>query len=89
MLKGVSSFKHLAYKDVSTHDPVLLGKECHFDAGTCFMVCREGTPIFGYGGYTGHALTSESSLSGKTSVIHAIAGELGLDIYAVSLSSKG
>jgi mitochondrial chaperone BCS1 len=27
--------------------------------------------------------------SGKTSLIHAIAGELGLDIYVVSLSSKG
>ncbi|PVF97722.1 P-loop containing nucleoside triphosphate hydrolase protein [Serendipita vermifera] len=27
--------------------------------------------------------------SGKTSLIHALAGELGLDIYALSLSSKG
>jgi hypothetical protein len=26
---------------------------------------------------------------GKTSLIHAIAGELGLDIYVVSLSGKG
>jgi hypothetical protein len=30
-----------------------------------------------------------SSLSGKTSLILSLAGELGLDIYAVSLSSKG
>jgi hypothetical protein len=29
------------------------------------------------------------SLSGKTSLIHSLAGELGLDIYVVSLSSKG
>jgi hypothetical protein len=35
----------------------------------------------------GHVLTS--SLSGKTSLIHSLAGELGLDIYVVSLSSKG
>lgn len=27
--------------------------------------------------------------SGKTSLIHALAGELGLDIYALSLSAKG
>lgn len=29
------------------------------------------------------------SFSGKTSLIHSLAGELGLDIYVVSLSSKG
>jgi len=34
-----------------------------------------------------HVLTS--SISGKTSLIHSLAGELGLDIYVVSLSSKG
>ena len=27
--------------------------------------------------------------SGKTSLIHALSGELGLDIYVVSLSAKG
>ncbi len=27
--------------------------------------------------------------SGKTSLIHAVAGALGLDIYVISLSSKG
>lgn len=27
--------------------------------------------------------------SGKTSLIHAMAGELGLDIYVISLSAKG
>ena len=27
--------------------------------------------------------------SGKTSLIHSLAGELGLDIYIVSLSAKG
>ena len=30
-----------------------------------------------------------SSHSGKTSLIHSLAGELNLDIYVVSLSSKG
>ena len=30
-----------------------------------------------------------SGYSGKTSLIHSIAGELGLDIYVVSLSAKG
>ena len=29
------------------------------------------------------------SLSGKRSLVHSLAGELGLDIYVVSLSSKG
>jgi chaperone BCS1 len=29
------------------------------------------------------------TFSGKTSLIHSLAGELGLDIYVVSLSSKG
>jgi len=37
--------------------------------------------------HSGHVLTS--SLSGKTSFILSLAGELGLDIYTVSLSSKG
>lgn len=32
---------------------------------------------------------SGAGCSGKTSLIHSLAGELGLDIYVVSLSSKG
>ena len=36
--------------------------------------------------HSGHVLTS---ISGKTSLILSLAGELGLDIYVVSLSSKG
>jgi hypothetical protein len=32
---------------------------------------------------------SLKTFSGKTSLIHSLAGELGLDIYVVSLSSKG
>lgn len=40
-----------------------------------------------------HLLSSYSFMnkfdSGKTSLIHSLAGELGLDIYVVSLSSKG
>jgi hypothetical protein len=34
-------------------------------------------------------LTSSPTQSGKTSLIHSLAGELGMDIYVVSLSSKG
>jgi chaperone BCS1 len=37
----------------------------------------------------GHALTTSPTPSGKTSLIHSLAGELGMDIYVVSLSSKG
>jgi hypothetical protein len=36
--------------------------------------------------HSGHVLTS---ISGKTSLILSLAGELGLDIYVASLSSKG
>lgn len=35
------------------------------------------------------AESSHAGCSGKTSLIHSLAGELGLDIYVVSLSSKG
>lgn len=32
---------------------------------------------------------SSGSNSGKTSLIHSLAGELSLDIYVLSLSAKG
>lgn len=35
------------------------------------------------------SLFSWREFSGKTSLIHSLAGELGLDIYVVSLSAKG
>jgi hypothetical protein len=55
-----------------------------FGVGICSTACREGANKSRNGR---HVLTS--SLSGKTSLIHSLAGELGLDIYVVSLSSKG
>ncbi|KAG1789968.1 P-loop containing nucleoside triphosphate hydrolase protein [Suillus plorans] len=36
-----------------------------------------------------HRYSCSIGHSGKTSLIHSLAGELGLDIYVVSLSSKG
>ena len=36
-----------------------------------------------------HSSVEVTLQSGKTSLIHSLAGELGLDIYVVSLSSKG
>ena len=65
---------------------------CPFDVDTCFTVNQEGTggvrPLSQNGSHlANHALTP--SLSGKTSFILSLAGELGLDIYSVNLSSKG
>jgi len=74
---------HCARKNAGIHGPVF-GKESPSDVGICYTACREGTLISRNGN---HVLTS--SLSGKTSLIHSLAGELGLDIYVVSLSSKG
>ena len=34
-------------------------------------------------------LLTDQAFSGKTALIHSLAGKLGLDIYVVSLSSKG
>ena len=72
-----------ARKNAAIHGPVF-GKEYPSVVGICCTACREGTLISRNGD---HVLTS--SLSGKTSLIHSLAGELGLDIYVVSLSSKG
>jgi len=83
MLRGVSSFN----KDTGILRP-RIRKGYLFDAGTCCTVCREGTPI-SRNTYDGHRLVLTSLLSGKTSLILSLAGELGLDIYSVSLSSKG
>jgi hypothetical protein len=82
-LKGVSSFNS-ARKDAGIYGPAF-GKESPSVAGICCTACREGVPVSPK--REGHVLTS--SLSGKTSLIHSLAGELGLDIYVVSLSSKG
>ena len=72
------------HKDAGIYDPVF-GKESPSDVGFYYTVCQEGTPISQI--WECHVLTS--SISGKTSLIHSLAGELGLDIYVVSLSSKG
>lgn len=54
------------------------------------MVFPEGAKIFLLCYSFGVPLTSYPlSYSGKTSLIHSLAGELGLDIYVVSLSAKG
>jgi hypothetical protein len=53
-------------------------------AVTCCMVCLEGTPFSRI-----RTSPANAASSGKTSLIHSLAGELGLDIYVVSLSSKG
>jgi hypothetical protein len=82
-LKGVGSFNTGARKNAGIYD-ALFGKEFPSDVGICCTGCREGAYMSRNGD---HVLTS--SLSGKTSLIHSLAGELGLDIYVVSLSSKG
>lgn len=48
------------------------------------MAYPEGKPFEFF-----HSSDTEIVSSGKTSLIHSLAGELGLDIYVVSLSSKG
>lgn len=56
---------------------------------------RRGYLLHGVPGRWGYSLAvligpnPEILDSGKTSLIHSLAGELGLDIYVVSLSSKG
>jgi MoxR-like ATPase len=47
------------------------------------LTCSQGIPF--RRGYLLHGVPG----SGKSSLIHALAGELGLDIYVVSLSAKG
>jgi hypothetical protein len=62
----------------------MFGKECPSDVGICCTVCQEGIPV---PRSQGHMLTL--LLSGKTSLINSIAGELDLDICVLILSSKG
>ena len=77
--------QRIGYKDAGIYGHVF-GKGYLFDAGTCCTVCREGA-LISRNSHDGHVLTS--LLSGKTSLILSLAGELGLDIYTVGLSSKG
>jgi len=51
------------------------------------MACREGSLLSLFASLS--PLLTRLLPSGKTSLIHSLAGELGLDIYVVSLSSKG
>jgi hypothetical protein len=51
------------------------------------MEFQEGALLFE--GAFGVCAQYDSETSGKTSLIHSLAGELGLDIYVVSLSAKG
>jgi hypothetical protein len=83
MLKGVSSYNFV-----------------HVNARVLIVLFRQGIPF--RRGYLLHGVpgryvrcpeldscTDVNPQSGKTSLIHSLAGELGLDIYVVSLSSKG
>jgi hypothetical protein len=82
------SLNPVGFNDAEIYGPVF-GQGCPFDVDTCCTVYREGTlhphPPRNEG-HSGYVLTF---LSGKTSLILSLAGALGLDIYTVSLSSKG
>ncbi|KAF9224135.1 P-loop containing nucleoside triphosphate hydrolase protein [Gyrodon lividus] len=52
------------------------------------FLCSEDWHVLGIPFRRGYLLYGVPG-SGKTSLIHSLAGELGLDIYVVSLSSKG
>jgi hypothetical protein len=57
------------------------------DEATYYTVCQEGLYLSLH--LVSYCLPITLTFSGKTSLIHSLAGELGLDIYVVSLSSKG
>lgn len=61
-------------------------KEFHSGGGTFSTVYPEGRSDCSA---SAPDCVTDSHCSGKTSLIHSLAGELGLDIYVVSLSSKG
>ena len=71
------------HKDAGIYDPVMERNPLP----TWVSTARCAGKVRPYPRFGCHVLTS--SLSGKTSLIYSIAGELGLDIYVVSLSSKG
>jgi len=54
------------------------------DVGICCTAYPEGTTVSKHGKYV-----LKASFSGKTSLIISLAGELGLDICVLILSSKG
>jgi hypothetical protein len=54
--------------------------------GICCTARQEGTTVSKHGK---HASVLKASFSGKTSLINSLAGELGLDICVLILSSKG
>jgi len=64
----------------------MFGKGYLSDEGIFCTACQEGTTLT-VSKHGKHVL--KVSFSGKTSLINSIAGELGLDIYVLILSSKG
>lgn len=60
--------------------PFRRGYLLHGVPGRCVLISSSLSSLFSLGLH---------DASGKTSLIHSLAGELGLDIYVVSLSSKG
>lgn len=75
------------HRDCHVPARVLIAPQASPSAGAiCCMVCQEGS--FSTSSFRDRDLISRYG-SGKTSLIHSLAGELGLDIYVVSLSSKG
>jgi len=62
----------------------IFGKGYPSDVGICCTAYQEGTTVSKNGEYV---LTAP--FSGKTSLIYSLAGELGLDICVLILSSKG
>lgn len=86
MLKGVSSFNimHVKMQVFMVMYPSYIRKGYLFGVGICCTVCQEGTIVSKHGK---HVL--KASFSGKTSLISSLAGELGLDICVLNMSSKG
>ncbi|KAF8201156.1 BCS1 N terminal-domain-containing protein [Mycena galopus ATCC 62051] len=75
-----NNWRHVACRDKRSMNSIILDpgvKEILIDDAKDFLLSKNGYLLYGAPG------------SGKTSFIHSIAGELGLDIYIISLSRIG